>query len=268
VVLSLPAFASTADFTGTLSTFTGGGTGIPTTTTPLLGSGTGVSFASNGGSFTIPSAAFTANVTGPVGWTSAAAANSIYTIRTVTNSSNLAGSFSGTAGSGPYTGTLGSGSSVLVELGIVPLPMVFGSLVLPVNVGSAGTVTAMAGVLSNPVTVTVIASGWTTGMITVSDQTVSAPTATTASSAVATGTNNLTANGGSITFVTRRCRPGLPRSPQARLGSPEPTTPGVERPSPSGGGRFLLGARAAPGDVAPWRFGGPDSPADVPRNGR
>jgi len=202
VVLSLPAFAGTADFTGTLSTFTGGGQGIPTTTTPLFGSGTGVNFASNGAAFTIPAAAFTANVTGPVGFTPNASANSIYTIRTVTNSSSNPGSFSGTAGSGPYTGTMGSGSSVLVELGIVPLPMVFGSLVLPVNVGSPGTVTAMAGVLANNVTVTVIASGWTTGMITVSDQTVSAPTATIASSATATGTNSLTASGGSITLVT------------------------------------------------------------------
>ena len=80
--------------------------------------------------------------------------------------------------------------------------MVFGSLVLPVNVGSPGTSTAMAAVLANAVTVTVIASGWTTGMITVSDQTVGAPTATVASSATATGTNNLTAKGGTITFVT------------------------------------------------------------------
>ena len=202
VVLSLPAFASTADFTGTLSTFTGGGAGIPTTTTPLFGSGTGVNFASNGAAFTIPAAAFTANVTGPVGWTSAAAANSIYTIRTVTNSTSNAGVFSQCGVCGAYTGTMGSGSAVLVELGIVPLPMVFGSLVLPVNVGSAGNVTAMAAVLGNAVTVTVIADGWTTGMITVSDQTVGAPTATIASSATTTGTNSLTASGGSITFVT------------------------------------------------------------------
>lgn len=203
VVLSLPAFASTADFTGTLSTFTGSGAGIPTTTTPLSGSGN-VNFASNGGSFTIPSAAFIANATSVVGWTSSAAANSIYTIRTVTNSSNLPGVFNKCLSCGAYTGTMGSGSAVLVELGIVPLPMVFGSLVLPVNVGSAGTVTAMAAVLANAVTVTVIAGGWTTGMITVSDQTggVSQPTATVASTATTTGTNSLTAGGGQITLVT------------------------------------------------------------------
>lgn len=202
VVLSLPAFASTADFTATISTFTGGGTGLPTTATPLPGSAMGVTFNSSGGGFTVPSAVFVANSTSPVGWTSMAAANTIYTIRTVTNSSNVSGSFSGTAGTGPYTGIMGSGSSVTVELGIVPLPMVFGGLVLPVNVGSPGSVTAMAAVLANPVTVTVIATGWTTGQIIVSDQTASAPTATTATTGTATGTNNLSANGGSITLVS------------------------------------------------------------------
>jgi len=202
VVLSLPAFASTADMTGSITTFTGGGTGLPTTATPLPGSALGVSFASNGGSFTLPSAVFVNNSTSPVGFTPAAPANSIYTIRTITNSSNNPGSFSGTAGTGPYTGTMGTGALVTVELGIVPLPNVFGNIVLPVNVGSAGTVTAMAAVLANAVTVTVIANQWTTGQVIINDQTAGAPTATTATQGTATGTNNLSANGGSITFVS------------------------------------------------------------------
>lgn len=196
VLLSVPALAQTADFTGSLTTFTGGGSGIPTTATGITGAGTGVSFASDGGSFTLPSAVFVNDSSSPVGFTPNASPNSIYTIRTVTNSSNLSGTFSGA------TGAMGSGSSVLVELGIVPFPMVFASLVLPVNVGLAGTATATAAILTNAVTVTVIANGWTTGMITVSDQTISAPTATTASSATATGTNSLTPSGGSITLVT------------------------------------------------------------------
>ncbi len=194
VLLSAPAMAQTADFTGTLTTFTGGGAGIPTTATGLPGSGTGVTFG--GGAFTLPAGVFVANSTSPVGFTANATPNSIYTIRTITNSSSNAGSFSGSSG------VMGSGSNVTVELGIVPLPNVFGSLVLPVNVGSPGSVVATASILANAVTVTVIAASWTTGMITVSDQTVSAPTATTASSATATGTNSLTANGGSITLVT------------------------------------------------------------------
>jgi hypothetical protein len=202
VVLSLPAFAATADMTGSITTFTGGGTGLPTTAAPLPGSALGVSFASNGGSFTLPSAVWIANSTSPVGFTPNASPNSIYTIRTITNSSNNSGSFSGTAGTGPYTGIMGSGSNVTVELGLVPLPNVFGGLVLPVNVGSPGTVTAMALILTNAVTVTVQANGWTTGVITINDQTVSAPTATTATTGTATGTNNLSASGGTITLVS------------------------------------------------------------------
>jgi hypothetical protein len=126
----------------------------------------------------------------------------VYTIRTITNSSNGNGLFAGTAGVGPYSGTMSTGTSLAFEFGFVPFPNVFGSLVVPVDIGSAGTAVAANQILAVPVTVTAIAANWTTGTITIDDQTPAAPTATTATTGTAVGTNNLTAQGGSISLVT------------------------------------------------------------------
>jgi hypothetical protein len=201
--LSSQAFAGTADFTATLTVFGGAGSGLPTTSVGIAASGN-VSFASGGGSFTLPSGIFVSNATSPVGWTSNQGPNNseVYTIRTITNSSNGSGFFAGTAGAGPYSGAMSTGTSLAFEFGFVPLPNVFGSLVVPVDIGSAGTAVAKAQALLVPVTVTVIAASWTTGTITIDDQTSAAPTATTATTGTAAGTNNLTAQGGSLSLVT------------------------------------------------------------------
>ena len=196
----IPAIASPTHFTGSLATFAGSGSGLPTTATPLLASGT-LSYVT--GSFTVPSGSFVTNGTSPSGFTPNASPNAIYVIRTVTNTSNTAGSFGPGAGpGGGFGGTMGSGSTLVVELGLVPLPGVFGTIFFPVNVGSTATATAMAAILVNLVTVTVIAQGWTTGSITINDQTAMAPTATVLTTGMATGTNNLGPNGGNITLVT------------------------------------------------------------------
>ena len=196
----LAAGAQTADFSGTLSTFTGGGGSIPTTATPIAGGAEGISFGLGGSGFTIPAGVFTLNTTTPAGFTANASPSSFYTIRSITNTSNGPGTFS--TGALGYGGVMGTGSDVAVELGIVPLPNVFGSLVLPINVGSSGTAIATASILANRITLSVAGQSWTTATVIVSDQTASAPTATTASSATVAGSNSLTANGGQITLVT------------------------------------------------------------------
>jgi hypothetical protein len=97
---------------------------------------------------------------------------------------------------------MNTGRNTSVELGIVPLPMVFGSFVMPIHVGVPGTTSFVAGITANVITVSVVGTRWTTGSISASDQTASAPSATVASTFLAAGTNNLTAGGGQITLVT------------------------------------------------------------------
>ena len=200
--VAAPALGGTADFTGSLQLFIGDGNGLPATPITIPGSATGVSFGSAGSAFTIPSGVFVTNASSPVGFTPLAAPNSIYTIRTVTNTANNPGSFSGTAGTGPYGGIMGIGSSILVELGVVPLPSVFGSLFIPLDMGSPGTETGMAFILANALTITVVNQGWTTATVSFTDQTLSPITGTISTFGTAMGTNNLTASGGQITLVS------------------------------------------------------------------
>lgn len=197
VVMSAPAAAQLTDFTGSLSLFVDTGSGLPATATPIFGLGTGALFAADAGSFTIPAGVFTRHTSSAVGFTANASPNSIYTIRNVTNSSNLTGTFAGTPGTGPYGGVMDLGSSLTVELGIVPLLTVLGSFAIPLRIGAPGTVTAMGAVLTNAITVSVIGTGWTTGSISLVTNTISPP-----SSAIFSGSNTLDASGGRLSLVT------------------------------------------------------------------
>ncbi len=97
------------------------------------------------------------------------------------------------------------GLDISVQLGIVPLSPVFGSLPLPLHAGIPGTATASIDISANVLGVSVVGTGWTTGTISASDQTTGAsivPTATTATTFTAVGTNNLSVGGGQITLVT------------------------------------------------------------------
>ena len=222
LMLSGPAIAAPTSFTATITTFTGGGSGLPTTATPLpgcigtglecIGSLTSVSASSVG----ISAGIFTANQFN-VSATNAGGTVplpptpfSIYVIGQIVNQSSLAGSLS--AGGGPgggFGGNLGGGSLITVLLGLVGLPPTSpaGSLVLPVNVGSSSTVTTMASILPNAVTVTVGAAEWTTGSITFNDANlgttntglpISNPVVT---SGTATGSNTFDGTNGVITLV-------------------------------------------------------------------
>jgi len=95
-----------------------------------------------------------------------------------------------------------TGLDIVLEIGLVPLQNVFGTVLIPIHVGVAGTNVATVAITANVVTVSVVGTGWTTGAISVSDQTVSAPTATTVTTFTAVGTNSLGASGGQITLVT------------------------------------------------------------------
>jgi hypothetical protein len=200
--VTAPALAASATFTGTLSVVAGGGrSGFPIASS-ATGGGPGAydvgTFA-----FTLPTAAFVTTRTTPIGWSASAPANTLYTIRSVSTQSSGAGSFGpGAAPSSGFGGLMDTGLDVLLELGIVPMPNVFGSILIPVHVGVAGTSVATVNITANVVTVSVVGTGWTTGTISVSDQTASAPTATTATTFTAVGTNSLGASGGQITLVT------------------------------------------------------------------
>jgi hypothetical protein len=214
VVLSTPAFAAVTSFTATLTAFTGSGSGIPASPVPQVGNVSGA-FSFSSTSISLPSAIFTVNQfvgsatnfggTVPL----PTAPNSIYVIGTVTNQSSLSGSFGPGAGpAGGFGGTMGPGASLNILLGISPLANVFGSLLLPINAGSTGTVTAMANILGNAVTVTVSGEAWTTGSITYNDGNLGTTNGTGLAVAnpfvtagTTTGTNNLGPNGGTITLV-------------------------------------------------------------------
>ncbi len=188
------AHAQTADFTGSLSIFTDTDQGLSNTAIPIFGSATGVAFGPGGASFTIPSGVFVTNRTTPGGFTANAAPNSIYTVRTITNQSNGAGSFSGTPTAGPFSGVMGIGSVATVLAGIVPLPSVFGTIAILLDAGLPGTATATGSILGITVSFAAEGTDWTTGITTV----LTSP----ASPAIVTGTNGLSAAGGTISLVT------------------------------------------------------------------
>ena len=189
------AQAQTADFSGSLSIFLGTGSGVPTAGVEVFGSGQDVLYAADGSAFTIPASVFVDNRTTPMGFTSAAPVNTLYDMVWITNSSNGAGSFQESGG------TMSAGQDVSIEGGIVPLPNNFFSLVFPINVGISSTVQASASVLANAVTVSVDVGAWTTAVLTISDQTPSAPSGTFASTTVVSGTRSLATTGGSISLV-------------------------------------------------------------------
>ncbi len=224
VVLSAPAFAAVTGFTATLTAFTGSGSGIPASPTPLPATGCPIEpstgdntcttqlsgFSSTG--FGIGSGVFVVNAFGPSATNFGGtvplptAPNSIYIIGTVTNQFSGGGTFGAGAGpAGGFGGALGTGANLGILLGISPLPNVFGSLILPINAGSTGTVTAMANILGNAVTVTVSGSNWTTGTVTFNDGNLGGGNGTVANpfvtSGTAMGTNSLTASGGMVTLV-------------------------------------------------------------------
>lgn len=216
VVLSTPVFAAV------LTAYTGGGSGIPASPTGLSNSGPGGLTTYNGGSsFSFGSAVFTQDsfvadaTTGGGPTPLPTPPSSVYVIGTITNQISAAGTITSAGGpGGGWGGTLGTGSALTVILGINSVPGVsFGNLLLPINAGSTATVTAMASVIANAVTVTVSGAGWTTGSITYNDTnlgtttggvTMAAVTNPFATLGTTTGTNNLgsTPGGdGTITLV-------------------------------------------------------------------
>ena len=145
-----PAFAEIASFTGTLTHFNGAGTGLGPAVPGVTGSGS-ANYDTVAFSFTVPSSVFATNRTTPVpGFTPNASPNSIYIIGQVANQSNGAGSF---GPGGGFGGTMNTGLDVTVQLGIVPLPNVFGSVPFPLNVGVPGTVVDSFNISANVVTV-------------------------------------------------------------------------------------------------------------------
>ena len=176
LVLSAPAFAAPVGFTATLTTFTGGGSGLPASPTPLVASGVA---SVTGSSISLPASVFVVNSFTPTGTAAGGTVPlpptpySIWIIGQVVNQASLAGSVGPAGGpAGGFGGSIGTGSTITVLLGLVGLPPTSpaGSLILPVNVGSAGfSATTMASILPNAVTVTVTGTGWSTGSITFND---------------------------------------------------------------------------------------------------
>ncbi len=227
ILAATGANAAVTGFTATLTAFTGTGSGLPASPVPLAATGcpvdavTGVETCTTASGrllnhsstgFGIASGVFVVNSFRPsaTNWGGPVplptAASSIFIIGTVTNQFSNAGSFGAGAGpAGGFGGALGTGANLGILLGISPLPNVFGSLILPINAGSTGIVTAMANILGNPVTVTVSGSDWTTGTITFNDGNLGGGGGTVANpfvtSGTAMGTNSLTASGGMLTLV-------------------------------------------------------------------
>ena len=136
--------------------------------------------------------------------------NLFYVIGQVINLNSQAGTLG--TGSGPgggFGGTLGAGLVNHVLLGLVPLPNVFGDLGIPLNIGSPGTYSSSAVISANAVTISVIATGWSTGVVQFDDRaegtlsTGGLPFANPViTSGTVTGSNLLGPNGGSISLVT------------------------------------------------------------------
>lgn len=208
VLLSVPAFAAVVQYTGTLTL----ATSAPHTGDPIPDAGTalGMPFALSTTmnathSFAIQASAFVLPLqSAPGGWTTQAPSNSLYIIGQTTEGASGAGTFGpGQGPSGGFGGTLPAGIVSKTFIGIVPFTAAYGTVVLPLPAGSPTTVTAMAAILSNAVTVEFIGENWTTGMIS-GQETVNQTTPNaTLSSYVTTGTNNLlSSGGGQITLVT------------------------------------------------------------------
>ncbi len=132
-------------------------------------SGSALYFEDDTISFPAPA---TLQQTTPVGFTSSAPVNSIYQLRRSLSLDGY-GPSAFTAGAGPqggFGGVMPLLGSLRYELGIVPLPNVFGSLSVPLswigNVERTG-VTRQTTVLGNAVTLVATAGRWTTGRVTV-----------------------------------------------------------------------------------------------------
>ena len=230
-LLSTSASAAVTGFTATITAFAGTGAGLPTTATatntacPFDGgvgdnfcttaSGHMVSYSSTG--FTLGSGVFVVNQFNPSATNYGGTVplpttpGQIYVLGTIVNQFSQAGIVTATGGpGGGFGGAIGSGSSLNILLGINPLPNIFGNLILPINAGVTTTVTAMANILGNPVTVTVGGLGWTTGTITSHNGNLGTTntgvpiTNPFITSGSAVGTNNLSSTsggGGKITLV-------------------------------------------------------------------
>jgi hypothetical protein len=121
--------------------------------------------------FAIPAGVFTASRTDPVathlgGPVPLPPPNLLIALSQNLQQSNLAGSFGpGLAPGGGFGGVLDLGLELRALFGISPLPNVFGSIVMPVPVGTTGTQTAMGGITGNTLHMMATGQAWTTGTI-------------------------------------------------------------------------------------------------------
>lgn len=156
-----------------------------------------------GGSVSLPSALFATSVSTAVGLTPNSMPNTVYLISQTVGAASASGTLSpGAAPGGGFGGFLNAGLSAFSRLSIVPFTFTFASVFVPLSpIGNGGTTSVMAGILTNAFTITVTGTGWTTGMVAVSDP--GGPISDPPTAFTRTGTDRITVGGRrEITLVT------------------------------------------------------------------
>ncbi len=211
------AQAAPATFTGRLTIYDSGGSGA-FGSWAVSSAGT-ASYDPGSQAFTLPSSAFVRDSYTPVGFTANASPNSIYVIGQIVNQASGAGSFGPSPGG--FGGVMAANRNQILNLGIVPLPNIFSSFILPTAIGVSTTQSEMVAILTNAVSVEIIGKGWTTGTVSVDDSPTFSIPGSVRTLTTVSGTNQLGAQGGRSRWCRRiGCGSGAPRPTSARATRP------------------------------------------------